>query len=124
MLTREGIDAQLRAQAALIEGGSIAVGTSSADESADHTELQGEQVASKPIDEILIDPDNALVIARVTFDGTEANFEWRERGVFDADGAMHERVVIDQGRKAAGTVWIAEARIYVEDAPGPQILGG
>lgn len=102
----------------------IVVGNGQAPFSPDDRSMSGDEIARRPLDEypgfgwnedaaldMPDDEETLLVITlRATFGEGVANFEWRERGVVVGD-ILIDRTVSDQGRKASGAVWEAEATL-------------
>jgi hypothetical protein len=99
MLTSRGLAWLAGWVAGELEGGSLFVGDND------------QQSATKPIEniEVSVDDDGVhLVTLTATFGEPEANFDWNVRGVVLADGTDIDRKVVDQGRKAEGSVWTLE----------------
>lgn len=63
-----------------------------------------------------IDAGDGVLTVRATFGEEQANFEWRTREVFTADGVVIDREEEDGGRKAPGAVWAVEIVIGLEAA--------
>ena len=80
------------------------------------TDLQGSSKVRKPMDAgfplrgALIDGEQRgpnVITFQATFSNEDANFEWREWGVFNAatGGQMLNRLVEDMGRKTSAATW-------------------
>jgi hypothetical protein len=69
----------------------------------------GEQTDAAPISEVRQDGGTLTVIA--TFDGGQANFEWKTRRVVTASGVTLDEAGEDGGRKVLGATWVVECEI-------------
>lgn len=75
---------------------------------------QAEMDAGFPSVQGLVQEENESFMRlalRATFMETEANFDWRERGVVTSQGVLLDRAVGDQGRKPLGSIWTTEAAL-------------
>lgn len=99
MFTPDGLAWGARALAAGLAGSSLVV-----------TDGSSKAVAMVEAIEVIDD----IVILRASFGEAEGNFEWKQRSVVLQDGTEVDRLVEDQGRKAPGSIWTAEARIALE----------
>lgn len=94
----------------------IGVGDGAATFSASHTDLTGTNKLRKQMDsgypKVKTGSANVLE-GRVTFDGTEANFNWQEWGLFTSTtgGTMLNRLQFNNSTKLTGQTWIFKVEI-------------
>jgi hypothetical protein len=73
----------------------------------------GKQTASAPCTATI---DGMTVTVTAAFGETEANFDWRERRIFNEAGALIDVLIEDHGRKVAGSEWDLTAELEIAAA--------
>jgi len=91
----------------------IGVGDSDLAFDLEQTDLQGTNKLRKPMDAGYPIVNGNSVTYRSTFDTTEANFEWKEYGVFNGitGGTMLCRVVEYNSTKLSNQTWLLEVTV-------------
>lgn len=91
----------------------IAVGNGSDAFDASQTDLMGASVLRKKVEDGYPIVDAPSLTFRTTFETDEANFDWREWGIFNAatGGVMLNRVVEGNGTKQSNQTWVLEVTI-------------
>lgn len=86
----------------------LGVGNGTTAFSAAHTDLQGASKARKAMDATYPQRSGLQLTFRSTFASADANFAWEEWAIFNASstGTMLNRVVANNGTKAAGATWV------------------
>lgn len=117
-LTNAGVN--FLAQAAVGQGtvfnasnARLGVGNGSAAFAASQTDLQGTSKVRKAMDSGYPIVAAPTLTFKSTFDTSEANFDWREWGIFNAatGGVMLNRVVESNGTKQNNQTWVLEVAI-------------
>jgi len=93
-------------------GARIGIGDSTAAEAATQVDLQAAtnkvragMTPTYPQHTDGTGPTATTVTFQSSFDGSTANYDWREWGLFNAAGRMLNRRVFNQGTKASGSTW-------------------
>jgi hypothetical protein len=83
----------------------IGVGDGTEDFAKEQTDLAGTEKIRKKVSTGFPTVDGNKMVFKTIFDSTEANFSWKEWGVFNAEtgGIMFNRKVEDNGEKNGGT---------------------
>lgn len=93
----------------------LGVGNASDVFASDQVDLVGDSIR-KPMDTGYPTASDGVLTLRATFDSSEANFEWKEWGVFDAEsgGNMLCRKVSSLGTKEDDQIWILIVQITID----------
>lgn len=77
------------------------------------TDLQGTSKVRKPMDSNYPIANPPVVTFMATFPQSEANFEWNEWGIFNAEtgGVMLNRTIENNGTKQSNQTWVLEVSI-------------
>lgn len=93
----------------------IGVGDSSVAEDASQTDLQAttNKIRKGMVTGYPVYGSNQKIVFKAEFLENEANFDWREWGVFNAasGGTMLNRKVANSGTKASGSIWVFTVEI-------------
>ena len=93
----------------------IGVGDGTTAESAAHTGLQGTNKAYAGMSSGYPQRSGQKVTWRAVFDGTSANFDWREFTVSNSDSDagvnLNRKVDVNQGTKGEGQTWTIDLEI-------------
>lgn len=91
----------------------LGVGDSDTALSAEQTDLQGTNKIRKPMDIGYPQVTDNAVTFQATFDVGEAEWEWKEWAVFNAEtgGTMLCRVVENNSTKIAQQTWVLQATV-------------
>lgn len=93
----------------------IGVGDSSVAENANQTDLQAadNKLRKGMVTGYPVFGSAQKIVFRSEFTENEANFDWREWGVFNAatGGTMLNRKVANSGTKASGSIWVFTVEI-------------
>lgn len=93
----------------------IGVGDSSVAEDASQTDLQAttNKIRKGMVAGYPVYGSNQKIVFKSEFLENEANFDWREWGVFNAasGGTMLNRKVANSGTKASGSIWVFTVEI-------------
>ena len=94
----------------------IGVGNGTAAFDVSQTDLQGDSKVRKGMDAGYPSVNPPSVTFRSIFTPEEANFDWREWGIFNGatGGAMLNRVVESNGTKLDNQTWILEVTVNFE----------
>lgn len=96
----------------------VGVGDSDAAWDPGQTDLQGTNTYSKSIDSAVTVQNNVLSMT-CTFTGNEANFEWKEFGVFVDDALISRRPQLN-GVKQSGQTWVIQVTLtLLAEEPTP-----
>lgn len=94
-----------------LAGATIAVGDGGGLFTGGDIALQGQQQASRPLDEGFPIITGATITFQATFGERDGAFDWHERGIYTPSGVLLDRAVGDQGRKVFGAVWVVQAEL-------------
>lgn len=94
-----------------LDSATIVVGNGAGVFTGGETQLQGDQVASMPVDDGFPLVVGSKITFQATFGEREGAFDWMERGIVTPSGVLIDRAVGDQGRKVLGAVWVVQAEL-------------
>ena len=91
----------------------IGVGDGSGAFSVNDTDLQGVNKFRKGMDSGFPEVHPPAIIFKSTFEPSEANFDWKEWGIFNGaqDGVMLSRSIESNGTKQSNQTWVLEIAV-------------